>query len=503
MKNDSHNGATAVAPRHEGTKARRHEGLPPEDCWTFDGYEVHPLARYTPFFSTQQREALEEHIRQCGSPPVLKHGEQILGDHNVIRACHEVGVDVHYVEWHGEGSLGETVARSMVWPGQLDPSRRSALAVPVSEQLRLEIQPRRYGNLSEGAVATGKPGLLAKNPKLHICANSGKDEPDAGLRSAKVAADLFQVSESAVNQARHLWKDFPDLFSDLLTGRVNLSQARLQASRRKSQKKLSDVSDKSTKRNQTAGDEDELFVGECRTVMKRWTEEGKFDLIFADPPYNIGVKYHEDPTKDLMSDGGYVQFSEEWIKQCARLLGGAGSMFVMINRDWQSRLDVIIRGAGLHYRATIVWHCNFPKNIDTNFLPAARFIHYFTKHPKKFTWNPDLIRVPSVRDQIGDARRVSERGIVPHDVWDDIPMVPGNGGERVPWTDQPPQVPAKLLERILLAASNPGDRVFDPFVGNGTTWRAARKLGRAFTGIERSPLYARQAEQWAMAEERP
>lgn len=71
------------------------------------------------------------------------------------------------------------------------------------------------------------------------------------------------------------------------------------------------------------------------------------------------------------------------------------------------------------------------------------------------------------------------------------------------FADAPPQVPALILERCILAASNPGDRVFDPFTGNGTTWRAARKLGRAFTGIERSPKYAAQAEQWAMAQPRP
>ena len=490
MKNESH-GGTAVAPR----KAER---LAAEDRWTFDGYEVHPLARYTPFFSTRQREQLEEQIRQCGSPPVLKHGEEILGDHNIIRACQAMGVEVHYVEWDGDGSLGQTVARSMVWPGQLDPSRRSALAVPVSEQLRLEIQPRRYGNLTEAAAA-GKPSFLAKNPNLHICANSGKDGQDAGVHSAKIAADLFQVSESAVNQARHLWKEFPDLFNDLLIGRVNLSQARFQASRRKNQKKLAGISGNPSKRNQSGG-EDELIVGDCVAVMRKWTEApgGGMDLIFADPPYNIGWKYHADTCGDLMSEGGYEQFLDAWIPHCARLLKPDGSIFVMINGTWQDRICAKLRGQGLHLRAPIVWHVNFPNQQTNNFSTAARFILYFTRDRKRFTWNPDSIRVPSVRDRIGDARRTHEDGIVPHDVWDDIPMVPGNGGERVPWDDAPPQVPAALLERCILAASNPGDRVFDPFTGNGTTWKAARKLGRAFTGIERSPLYAEQARRWAM-----
>jgi site-specific DNA-methyltransferase (adenine-specific) len=77
-----------------------------------------------------------------------------------------------------------------------------------------------------------------------------------------------------------------------------------------------------------------------------------------------------------------------------------------------------------------------------------------------------------------------------------FPRVTGNSHDRVHFEDAPPQVPDKLLKRIILVASNPGDMVLDPQCGNGTTIKAALELGRRAQGIERSPLYASQALAW-------
>jgi DNA modification methylase len=88
-------------------------------------------------------------------------------------------------------------------------------------------------------------------------------------------------------------------------------------------------------------------------------------------------------------------------------------------------------------------------------------------------------------------------------VWgegDDEKKVMGNAQAKNPHGG-PPQVPAFILKRIVLAATNWGDRVFDPFCGNGTTWKMARELGRKFTGIERSPGYRESAIKWVLGDQ--
>jgi site-specific DNA-methyltransferase (adenine-specific) len=324
------------------------------------------------------------------------------------------------------------------------------------------------------------------------------DEKRLG-RAAEIAAELCRVSPRYVYEARKLREADRSIFDEVRAGRMNLSRARVAVSKIQRAKAIAAPQKFSSAKKPTPAD-DWLIVGDCLQEMAK-LPAGSFPLIFADPPYNLGWKYDADPNGDRLPDVRYQDWCQRWIGACARLLSPDGSMFLMIDARWQGRFDVMLRNAGqggLFWRNTIVWHDTFPNHSDGNFQPAARFIHYFTRSAKNFAWNPDAVRVPSRRDELNDSRRAHDKGIVPHNVWD-ISRVQGNAADRVPFDDAPPQVPAAILERIILAASNPGDRVFDPFTGNGTTWRAARKLGRKFTGIERSEKYAAQARQWAMS----
>jgi site-specific DNA-methyltransferase (adenine-specific) len=131
-------------------------------------------------------------------------------------------------------------------------------------------------------------------------------------------------------------------------------------------------------------------------------------------------------------------------------------------------------------------------------------IFYYVVDPKRFTFNADVIRVPSARQTTYADRRANPLGKLPDDTWvlrpqeDErffqpdtdtwyVSRVCGTFKER---TGHPCQMPEALLERIIRVASNPGDLVLDPFAGSGTTLVAAKRLGRRYLGIELSGEYA-------------
>lgn len=482
-------------------------------CASFGEFQFHPLVMAFPRLGAAQLEDLADDIRMRGeAAPILKHGEIILDDFNRCAACKIAGVPIKFREWDGSGSIAEVVAKAILPRTHFTESQRAAIAVPISDHLAGQTVPASFANLRRGKE-NAKTAFSAKFPDAakvqhretsENCsvANEPAEEKRLG-RAAEIAAQLCQVSPRYVYEARKLRDVNRDLFNQVRLGLMNLSAARVAVSKIERAKNLPTINGNAIKRNQN-GDGDELIVGDCLEKMAKM-RDGIFDLVFADPPYNLGVKYDADPTHDLLPDARYQDWCERWMKQCARLLAPTGSIFVMIDARWQGRFDVILRNAGLHWRNTIVWHDTFPNNTDKKFQPAARFIHYFTRSAKNFTFNADDVRVPGGRDRIKDGRRVHDKGVVLHDVWGgadggggDVSRIQGNNPERVPFDDAPPQVPAAILERIILAASNAGDRVFDPFTGNGTTWRSARKHGRKFTGIERSAKYSGQARQWAM-----
>lgn len=502
MKSD---GAPAVASR-------------PRTEASFGKPQFHPLALVVsqPMNDAQIEEISEGMRRHGGTTPFLRRGEIILDDPNRFKACQRAGVPLVFQEWDGAEALAVVVTRAILPPhSKLSDSQRAAIAVPISDELAAGTIPARQAGLRRGnnnpAAADSKPPQTAFLEKFPVAAqlqqrgladSCDKSQPNLIAieeqkrlgRAAEIAAELVGVSPRYVYDARKLRDENRGLFDQVRLGLINLSKARVAASKLTREKSLNEK-DISIKRNQPGGDE--IIVGDCLEKMSKMPE-GIFKLIFGDPPYNLGWKYHADPTHDQLPDSRYLEWTERWMRQCARLLTPEGSMFVLIDSRWQGRFDVTLRNVGLHHRNTIVWHDPFPTHTDARFQPAARFLHYFTRSPKNFTFNADAVRIPSRRDEIEDARRVHDKGIVPHDVWD-FPRIVGNAKERVPFEDAPPQVPAGILHRCILAASNEGDRVFDPFTGNGTTWKSARELGRKFTGIERSPKYAAQARQWAGA----
>lgn len=227
---------------------------------------------------------------------------------------------------------------------------------------------------------------------------------------------------------------------------------------------------------------DQIVTGDCRKIMARLPAES-VDLVFADPPFNVGYSYDEyDDDKDRPT---YLRFAAEWVLAAVRLLAPTGSMFVAIGDDYVAEYKQLLTEAGLTLRNWIIWHYTFGPHQRKKFGRDHAHILYFTRHPAKFTFNADAIRVKSARQEQGD-KRADPRGRVPGDVWQ-FPRLPGNARERL---GHPCQMPEAILERIILAASNPDEVVFDPFGGSGTTYAVAKRLGRHWLGCEESRAYA-------------
>lgn len=257
---------------------------------------------------------------------------------------------------------------------------------------------------------------------------------------------------------------------------------------------------------------DKILQGDCVAEMNA-LPEGSVDLVFADPPFNIGYLYAS--YDDDKSAEDYLAFSEKWMRAVHRILKPTGSFFLAIGDEYAADLTVIARRKiGFHLRNWIIWHYTFGQQTKKMFAKSHTHILYFTKseNPSEFTFNADSIRVASARQTTYADARANPKGKVPddtwflrpqeaapfgyfeptHDTWN-ISRVCGTFKEREGWHGC--QMPIAVLDRIIKAATNPGEVVLDPFNGSGTTIVSAALLGRHFIGIEQDANYVAFAEK--------
>lgn len=231
---------------------------------------------------------------------------------------------------------------------------------------------------------------------------------------------------------------------------------------------------------------DTIQTGDAIKLLRAW-EPGSVDLVFADPPFNIGYVY--DQYRDDVPDDKYVAWTRDWMAACRDILTPTGSFYIAIGDEFAADVRVLGRALGLSLRNWIIWHYTFGQNTKMKYARAHTHIFYFTRDAKKFTFNDKAVRFPSARHTEYQDLRAAPAGRVPDDVWDDFPRVCGTFKERAGWHGC--QMPEALLTRIVLASSRPGDTVLDPFVGSGTTVVAAKRNGRHYVGIDISPEYAK------------
>lgn len=258
------------------------------------------------------------------------------------------------------------------------------------------------------------------------------------------------------------------------------------------------------------GEQQPIYVcGDAKNFMQT-LEDDSIQLIITSPPYNIGKEYETRTSIDR-----YLENMEPVIAEMVRVLAPSGSICWQVGNYVDNGevfpLDIffyqIFKSFGLQLRNRIIWHFGHGLHCKNRFSGRYETILWFTK-TNDYKFNLDPVRIPSKypgkryykgekRGQISGNRL----GKNPEDVWEltvqrldedwssliwDIPNVKANHPEK---EDHPCQFPVELVERCVLALTDEGDVVYDPFAGVGSSLIAALKNGRQACGTELEEKY--------------
>lgn len=228
-----------------------------------------------------------------------------------------------------------------------------------------------------------------------------------------------------------------------------------------------------------------IYHGNTLEILKN-IADNSVDLIFADPPYNIGKKFanfHDH----WVSDEAYIEWSKLWLTECIRILKPDGTFYVMTSTQAMPYFDIFLRDQ-LTILSRLIWY------YDSSGMQAKKYfgstyepILHCVKNEQKYTFNADDIKVEA---KTGSQRKLIDyRKAIPQPY--NTTKIPGNSWYfprvryKMPeYENHPSQKPEALLERIIQASSNVGDLILDPFSGTFTTSFVAKKLGRFSISIE-------------------
>ena len=241
-----------------------------------------------------------------------------------------------------------------------------------------------------------------------------------------------------------------------------------------------------------------IVEGDCLASLAK-LPDGSVDLVFADPPYNLQLEGElhrpnnsrvngvEDDWDKFDSFAAYDEFTKAWLAECKRILKPTGTLWVIGSYHNIFRVGAILQDLGYWMLNDIIWR-------KTNPMPNFRGTRFTNAHEtliwaardadqKKYTFNYNAMKM------LNDELQMRSD-------WT-LPLC--TGGERIKngkgEKAHPTQKPESLLHRVILSSSNPGDVVLDPFFGTGTTGAVAKKLGRAYIGLEREKDYIKVAKK--------
>jgi len=240
---------------------------------------------------------------------------------------------------------------------------------------------------------------------------------------------------------------------------------------------------------------DTILPGDCIKVLTH-LPENSIDLVFADPPYNLQLSQElwrpnrtrvgavQDAWDKFTSFEDYDQFTRLWLSACKRLLKNTGTLWVIGTYHNIYRLGTTLQDLGF-------WILNDVIFIKTNPMPNFRGIRFTNAHETliwaqkekgaHYTFNYHAMK------SLNDNLQMRSDWLLP--ICTGKERIKANGLKA-----HSTQKPEALLYRVLLASTNPGDVVLDPFFGSGTTGAVAKKLGRHFIGVERDEGYVKIAQ---------
>ncbi len=229
------------------------------------------------------------------------------------------------------------------------------------------------------------------------------------------------------------------------------------------------------------------------------------DLVIVDPPYNLTKKFGTKEFKS-MDWNAYKKWMDKWLAEVFISLKPNGTLYIC--SDWNTSIAIPeIAGKYFLLKNRITWEREKGRSAGNNWKNCMEDIWFFTKSAE-YTFNLDAVKLKRPvlapykddsgipkdwqEEDTGEKTNNKFRLTAPSNLWTDISIPFWSMAEN---TSHPTQKPEKLIAKLILASSNPGDVVFDPFLGSGTTSVTAKKLGRHFVGIEREKEYVALAEK--------
>lgn len=240
---------------------------------------------------------------------------------------------------------------------------------------------------------------------------------------------------------------------------------------------------------------DRILLGDCLDELRRLPSDS-VDLVFADPPYNLQldgellrpnntrVEGVDDDWDKFASFADYDAFSHAWLAECRRILKPDGALWLIGSYHNIFRLGAALQDLGYWILNDIVWRKvnPMPNFRGRRFTNAHETLIWAAKDQKsRYTFNYESLKA------LNDDLQMRSDWLFP------ICAGPERLKDKAGRKAHPTQKPEALLHRVLLASTNSGDIVLDPFFGTGTTGAVAKRLGRRFIGIERDSTYAKAA----------
>jgi site-specific DNA-methyltransferase (adenine-specific) len=226
---------------------------------------------------------------------------------------------------------------------------------------------------------------------------------------------------------------------------------------------------------------------DCLNFIKE-LPDNSVDLILTDPPYFIGYDGGKGWDSQWKSDDDYLEWCKSWVVECARVLKPNRMMCIFGTLKYDTfvrlRLEVLNKLPNFYRQNEIIWAYNWGGRSNTNFARKQEYIWCYSKD-NKFLFNADNVRTERKQKVNIRTGKEYEKGTIPTCIWEKNNHTTSK--EYCNW--HPTQKPISILERFILAYTNPGDVVLDLFSGSASVMIACQNTGRIFNGCELDKEY--------------